>query len=133
MKRFFNVLVITISAAIMMSMMPVDEIMTIEDGVTVVNTTTLCAKVSGYTQGQPVPLKIYIKDGKILKVKPLRNKETPKYFALIKKEMLPRWEGMTTKKAATAKVDCVTGATISSKAVMKNVQKGCEYYNQNKK
>ena len=102
-----------------------------EQGVTVVNTSTLCANVKGYTD--VVPVKIYIKDGKIEKVKPLRNTETPKYWAMIKKEMLPKWEGMDVKKAAKAKVDVVTGATISSKALLKNVQTGCEYYVKNQK
>lgn len=102
-----------------------------EQGMTVVNTTTLCPKVKGYTD--VVPVKIYIKDGKIEKVKPLRNGETPKYWAMIKKQMLPKWEGMDVKTAAKAKVDAVTGATISSKALLKNVQAGCDYYNKNNK
>ena len=102
-----------------------------EQGMVVVNTTTLCPNVKGYTD--VVPVKIYIKDGKIDKVKPLRNTETPKYWAMINKEMLPKWEGMDVKKAAKAKVDAVTGATISSKALLKNVQAGCDYYNKNSK
>ena len=103
-----------------------------EQGMMVINTTTLCANVKGYTDATPI--KIYIKDGKINKIKPLRNAETPKFWALIKKEMLPKWDGMDVKKAAKAKVDAVSGATISSKALLKNVQTGCEYYvkNQNK-
>ena len=96
-----------------------------EQGMTVVNTTTLCANVKGYTD--VVPVKIYIRDGKIEKVKPLRNTETPKYWAMIKKDMLPKWEGMDVKKASKAKVDAVSGATISSKALLKNVQAGCDY------
>lgn len=102
-----------------------------EQDMVVVNTTTLCPDVKGYTD--VVPVKIYIKDGKINKVKPLRNTETPKYWALIKKEMLPKWEGMDVKKAAKTKVDAVTGATISSKALLKNVQAGCDYYVKNEK
>lgn len=103
-----------------------------EQGTMVVNTSTLCPDVKGYAD--VVPVKIYIKDGKIEKIKPLRNAETPKFWALIKKDMLPKWEGMDVKKAAKAKVDAVTGATMSSKALLKNVQTGCDYYikNQNK-
>ena len=101
-----------------------------EQGMVVVNTTTLCPDVKGYTD--VVPVKIYIKDGKIDRVKPLRNTETPKYWAMIKKQMLPKWEGMDVKKAAKAKVDAVTGATVSSKALLKNVQAGCDYYVKNK-
>ena len=59
------------------------SILSNEEGMTVINTTSLCKDVKGYTAN--TPLKIYIKDGKILKIKPLRNKETVQYFSLIKK------------------------------------------------
>lgn len=102
-----------------------------EQGMIVVNTSTLCPNIKGYADA--VPVKIYIKDGKIEKIKSLRNAETPKFWALIKKEMMPKWEGMDVKKAAKAKVDAVTGATMSSKALLKNVQAGCDYYLKNEK
>ena len=108
-----------------------DDIISEEEGMTVVNTSTLCKDVKGYVDGTPV--KIYIKDGSIVKVKPLRTKETPGYYAKVKKAMLTQWVGMTTKKAAKEKVDGVTGATMSSDCLLKNVQKGCEYYNKSKK
>lgn len=103
-----------------------DTPITEEQGMTVVNTSTLCPNVKGYADA--VPVKIYIKDGKIEKIKSLHNAETPKFWALIKKEMMPKWEGMDVKKAAKAKVDAVSGATMSSKALLKNVQTGCGYY-----
>lgn len=102
-----------------------------EQGMIVVNTSTLCPNIKGYADA--VPVKIYIKGGKIEKIKSLRNAETPKFWALIKKEMMPKWEGMDVKKAAKAKVDAVTGATMSSKALLKNVQAGCDYYLKNEK
>ena len=102
-----------------------------EQGMMVVNTSTLCSNVKGYAD--VTPIKIYIKDGKIEKIKSLRNAETPKFWALIKKEMMPKWEGMDVKKATKAKVDAVTGATMSSKALLKNVQAGCDYYLKNEK
>ncbi len=114
----------------LMSFMQDTPVITEEEGMTVVNTTKICPEVKGYAANTPV--KIYIKDGKIQKVKPLRNKETPKYFAMVKKDMLGKFAGMPVKKAAKAKVDGVTGATMSSKAILKNVQKGCEYYSKNK-
>lgn len=102
-----------------------------ELGMIVVNTSTLCPNIKGYADA--VPVKIYIKGGKIEKIKSLHNAETPKFWALIKKEMMPKWEGMDVKKAAKAKVDAVTGATMSSKALLKNVQAGCDYYLKNEK
>lgn len=97
-----------------------------EQGMTVVNTTTLCPNVKGYAG--TVPIKVYIQDGKICKIKSLPNAETPKFWALIKKELMPKWIGMDVKKATKAKVDVITGATLSSKALQKNIQAGCGYY-----
>ena len=65
-----------------------DEVMTKEDGMYVVNTTTLGKKVTGYVS--TTPLKIYIKKNKVVKVEALKNQETPKYFARVKKQMLLR-------------------------------------------
>ena len=126
-KRLLIVPVLALTLMSFVQDSPISE----EQGMVVVNTTTLCPNVKGYTD--VVPVKIYIKDGKIDKVKPLRNTETPKYWAMIKKDMLPKWVGMDVKKAAKAKVDVVTGATISSKALLKNVQTGCDYYLKSKK
>ncbi|MCR4592333.1 MAG: FMN-binding protein [Bacteroidaceae bacterium] len=121
-KRLFIVSVLALTTMSFVLDSPISE----EQGMVVVNTTTLCPDVKGYADA--VPVKIYIKGGKIEKIKPLHNAETPKFWALIKKEMLPKWEGMDVKKAAKTKVDAVTGATFSSKALLKNVQTGCDYY-----
>jgi uncharacterized protein with FMN-binding domain len=126
-KRLFTVPLLALTLMSFVQDSPISE----EQGMTVINTTTLCADVKGYADATPI--KIYIKDGKINKIKTLRNAETPKFWALIKKEVLPKWEGMDVKKAAKAKVDAVTGATMSSKALMKNVQAGCDYYIKNQK
>ncbi|MCR5535034.1 MAG: FMN-binding protein [Bacteroidaceae bacterium] len=126
-KRLFTVPLLALTLMSFVQDSPISE----EQGMTVINTTTLCADVKGYADATPI--KIYIKDGKINKIKTLRNAETPKFWALIKKEMMSKWEGMDVKKAAKAKVDAVTGATMSSKALMKNVQAGCDYYVKNQK
>jgi electron transport complex protein RnfG len=107
-----------------------DEVMTKENGVYVVNTTTLGKNVQGYVSTTPV--KIYIKKNKVEKVEFLKNQETPKYMAKVKKALLNAWDGLKVKEAATKKVDGVTGATFSSDAITKNVQLGLEYYQQHK-
>ena len=104
-----------------------DNVITKENGSTVINTTTLAEDVEGYAG--PVPLKIYIKKDKIEKIEPLKNIETPKYWALIKRDLINKWNGLTVKKAATQQIDVVTGATITSEAVIENVQRGLDYYN----
>ena len=107
-----------------------DGVMTKENGVYIVNTTTLCKDVVGY-EG-PTPLKVYIKGDKIQKVEFLPNQETPRYWKACAKHMENKWDGMTVKKAKDAKVDGRTGATYSSDAVRKNVQMAAEYYLKNK-
>lgn len=100
------------------------------DGTYVVNTKSLTRKVKGYNG--PTPVEIHIKNDKIVKVKALTNYESQSYFEKIKQRLLPLWEGMTVKKAASAEVDAVSGATVSSEAVKQNVKIGLEYYLKNK-
>ena len=118
------------AAITMMSALPADQVITKEDGMDVVNTTTLGQKVAGYIGA--TPLKIYIKGNKVVKVVALKNQETPKYFAKVKKKLLDSWNGKKVKAASKMKVDAITGATFSSKAVIKNVQLGLDYYQKNK-
>ena len=128
MKKIF--IVITVGACLM-SVGQDDEVITKENGTTIVNTTTLAEDVEGYAG--PTPLKIYIKKNKIEKIEALKNVETPKYFALIKRDLLNRWNGLNVKKAAQLQVDAVTGATYSSEAVIENVRRGLDFYNKNPK
>ena len=107
-----------------------DEIMTKEDGMYVVNTTTLGKDVQGYVSTTPV--KVYIKKNKVEKVEFLKNQETPKYMARVKKALLNKWDGLKVKDAAEQKVDGVTGATFSSDAIIKNVQLALEFYQKHK-
>ena len=104
-----------------------DDVMRKEkDGTYVVNTTTLADDVKGYIESTPV--EVYIKKNKIVKVVLLKNQETPKYNAKVKRLLLTKWDGMKVKDVAKQKVDGVTGATITSDAMKKNVQLGVEYY-----
>ena len=107
-----------------------DNVMTKEDGMTVINTTTLGKSVEGYNGN--TPLKIYIQKDKVVKIEALKNHETPKYFALVKKALLEKWKGKKVKDAKALKVDAVTGATYSSEAVIENVKLGLDYYQKNK-
>ena len=116
-------------ALVLMSMTKGD-VMTKENGVYIVNTTTLAKDVRGYRG--TTPLKIYIKKNKIEKVEALKNRETPDYFDEVASTMFPKYKGMTVKKALASPVDGVTGATLSSNAVRENMKRGLEYYEKNK-
>lgn len=130
-KILFGGLALIALAVTLQSALPKgDDIMTKEDGMTVVNTTELGKDVVGYVA--TTPLKIYIKKNKVVKIEALKNQETPKYFVKVKKQLLDKWNDKKVSEAAKMKVDGVTGATFSSDAVIKNVQLGLEYYQKNK-
>lgn len=103
-----------------------DPIMTKEKDVTVINTTSLATDIEGYAGC--TPMKVYIKGGKVLRVEALENEETPKYFDMVEKGLMKKWNGLPVKTAEKCKVDAVTGATVSSEAVIENVRRGISYY-----
>ena len=104
-----------------------DPIMTKQKDVTIINTTSLASDIEGYVGTTPV--KIYIQNGKILRIEALENEETPKYFNMVEKKLLTKWNGLPVKTAEKQKIDAVTGATVSSEAIIENVQRGISYYN----
>ena len=107
-----------------------DDTITKEDGMYVVNTTTLGKNIEGYNG--PTPLKIYIKKNKVVKIEALQSQETTKYYARVKKAIFEKWNNLKVSEAQKLKVDGVTGATYTSEAVIKNVQAGLDYYKKNK-
>ena len=107
-----------------------DEPMTKEDGMYVVNTTTIGKDIEGYNG--PTPLKVYIKKNKVERIEFLKSMESPKYYAKVKKALMDQWNGKTVKEAKILQVDAVTGATFSSEAVIQNVQTALDYYQKNK-
>ena len=127
MKKGFLLLVMAVA---LMSAGKQDSAITKENGTYIVNTNTLTQDVEGYAG--PVPVMIYIKKNKIEKVEVLKNQETPKYLAKVKKAMLTAWDGLTVKEAKSKQVDAVTGATFTSKALIENVQRGLDHYQKNK-
>lgn len=121
---------ICLAAVVLLSAGKQDGTITKENGSTIVNTTTIAKDVEGYNG--PVPLKIYIKKNKIEKIEVLKNQETPKYLVKVKNALENAWDGLTVKEAKAKKVDAVTGATYTSEAIIKNVQKGLDHYQKNK-
>lgn len=98
------------------------------DGTFVVNTRVLAKDVQGY--GGPVPLKIHIdKDGRLTAIEAEPNAESPSFFDHAK-ELFSRWQGKTIDEAIAEDVDAVSGATFSSKAIIRNVQRGLAYAKQ---
>lgn len=96
------------------------------DGTFVVNTRVLAKDVQGY--GGPVPLKIHM-DGRLTAIEAEPNAESPSFFDRAK-ELFSRWQGKTIDEAMAEDVDAVSGATFSSKAIIRNVQRGLAYAKQ---
>lgn len=103
------------------------------DGTYIVKTNTIC-NARGYRKGTPV--EVHIKQNQVVKVVALKNEETVPYFARIKKSLLPLYSGLKVSKAKKLtekqQVDGCTGATISLKAVQKNIKAALDYYDKNK-
>ena len=93
----------------------------------IVNTTNIVNGIKGYA-GE-TPLEIYInQDGYIAEVKPLKNAESPRFFkSLEKKGLYSQWIGLTPQDAIEKKVDAISGATISSNAVIKTFNSAMQY------
>jgi electron transport complex protein RnfG len=109
---------------------PKDDVMVKENGVYIVNTTTLGKDVIGYES--PTPLKVYIKGDKVQKIEFLENSETPRYWKAAVNHLQNKWDGMKVKDVKTTKIDGRTGATYSSDAIKQNVKLAVEYYEAHK-
>lgn len=106
----------------------IDPITILDDGTTVINTTSLGKDIVGYAG--PVPLEIHLKDGIITEIVALKNNETPEFFDEAR-QLLTHWNGKKIEDGQNAKVDMVSGATFTSRAIVQNVQAGLQYASQN--
>ena len=104
-----------------------DGVMQKSGKVYTINTETIC-NAKGYHGTTPV--KVTVKKDKIVNVEALPNRETPRFFESVKRYMLPKFKDVRFKDYAT--VDCVSGATISSKCVRENLKAAFDYYTEHK-
>ena len=89
----------------------------------VINTEELGKEVLGYAG--PTPIEITVTGGKIEKIEALPNIETPGFFQRVKESTIfTALLGKTVKEASEVKLDAVSGATYSSKAVIENIRLG---------
>ncbi|MCD7953088.1 MAG: 4Fe-4S binding protein, partial [Synergistaceae bacterium] len=98
---------------------------TAADGSRLISTEELANDILGF--GGSVPLHIYMKEGRVVRVEALDNYETPPFFAQVARGILPAWNGLTAEEALKKEVAAVSGATISSRAVIENFRRGMEY------
>lgn len=118
MKKYLFLLLLTLT----LSVSAQDEVLRWSGDTLYVNTTTLCPEIKGYNDATPVLISIY--DGKVVSVQALRNRETRSYFRAINKLLMFKWNGQTVDDALALDVDVITGATLSSQAVIGHVRAG---------
>lgn len=98
------------------------------DGSYTINTIELGKKIKGYNA--QVPISIIIKDTVIQQVALYENDETPDYLIDVENQLLPKYKNLSINNISN--VDAVSGATFTSRAVMRNVDVAVKYYLENK-
>lgn len=77
----------------------------------------------------PTPLYIYTDtEGRVVRSAAGENAETPDFFASAWEGTAPKWEGKDAETGAKLKVDAVSGATYSSRAIVRNMQQTLAAY-----
>lgn len=131
MKKTFTIIIASLAFALAAN--AGDVMIKKADGTYVVNTTTIC-NAKGFKGA--TPLEVHIRNGKVVKVVSLANKETKAYYAKAEKGFLGKLIGLKTAKAEKIakqpKVDGCTGATYSTAAMQKNVEAALDYYKKHK-
>lgn len=102
---------------------------TLDNGTMIINTTLLGKDIIGYAG--TVPVEITLKNDKVVSVVALKNSETPVFFRDVE-PLFQKWNGKTIEEAQQLRVDVVSGATYSSRAVIGNVHRGLEYAAKNR-
>ncbi len=88
-----------------------------------INTTSFGEDIIGFNG--PTPVEISVVSGRVSGIKALPNKETPRFFQrVLESGLLSRLNGKTLEEARNVKLDAVTGATYSSEALIKNIERG---------
>ena len=78
--------------------------------------------IKGYNGETPLMITLTPKK-KVMTVILLDNQETPGFVKrVLDAGLLKSWDGMKAKKAAKKKVDCVSGATYSSRSIIQTLQ-----------
>jgi hypothetical protein len=100
-----------------------------DDGVRVISSQRIAQGISGY--GGVTPVRIHLRDGKIKRIELLENRENSEFMnSVIDAKLLHFWYGLTPQQALQLNVDAVSGATLTSKALIQTIEKTLEYASQ---
>lgn len=101
------------------------EVIAYQSESTVISTAHIASDIMGY--GGAIPLRISITDNRISSIEFLRNAETPSFFKRVEARIIPQLVGLTPQEALSAQIDAVSGATLSSNALVATVNRGMNY------
>lgn len=91
----------------------------------VIDTREIAADIKGY--GGNTPLRITVSNGKVYMIDAQKNAETPEFFSQVEDKLLQQYIGMTPEEVLQSQIDAVSGATLSSRAVMETMERGMAY------
>ena len=90
-------------------------------------TAEYCQDITGFNGA--IPLEINMVNGKIESIVILENEETPSFLERVTNaQLVENFYGLTPKEAIELNLDAVSGATYSSKAIIKSVKTRMEAY-----
>lgn len=91
----------------------------------VLSTVSQCADIIGYAG--PVPLLIAIDpDERVVGISLLSNHETAQFVTHVTQQgLLAAWNGKTVAESSVLAVDAISGATMTSRAVIDSVRRSC--------
>lgn len=93
----------------------------------IVSSAPFTADIEGFAG--TTPLYIYVgADGRVVRSVAADNAETPDFFASAWEGTAPKWNGLPAEEGAALKVDAVSGATYSSQAIVRNMQRTLAAY-----
>ena len=97
-----------------------------DDGYTVISTANVAKDIFGF--GGNIPLHIFLKDDKIVRVELQRHSETPEFIqSVIDQGLLSAWDGLTLHEVAQKRdIDAVSGATMSSMAIIETMARAAQ-------
>lgn len=97
-----------------------------KEGYRVVSTQNIAKDIWGF--GGNIPLHIYLKENLIEKIEVQEHSESTDFFSTVEKSgLMEAWNGLSPQEAIDKKVDAVSGATMSSTAVIQSMRKAMNY------
>lgn len=96
----------------------------VPQGSMVISTAELANDISGFAG--PIHMDIVMTDGKVSEIKVLDNAETPRFLNRAVSQLFPMFVGKTPAEILAGEYDAVSGATLSSEAVIATVRRTME-------